>query len=249
MRKQLSLLVSASIGLGALAMTGCERSNTGTPNASNNTSNSSAERNAAADNKVINNKDDASRTAGSVIPGDQIGAADLTKIYGTLGETAEAALTRNGLDDLAERLTPADKSRIGKLADQKSAELDGRIDALNKDYNAKYNGKFNLDKSKVFENWAKVQKTGEDKDTTRANAMIPAGHGLPELTVPLVKDHQSWRIDAPDDVTGAQLKQNVQDELTAIDSMKDQWPGDQLDAQRAIVHRVLMAVLNKPLPK
>ena len=249
MKKQLSLLASASIGLGALAMTGCERSNTGTPNASNNTSNSSAERTAAADNKVINNKDDASRTAGSVIPGDQIGAADLTKIYGTLGETAEAALTKNGLDDLAERVTPADKNRLGKAVDEKSPELDGRIDALNEDYNAKYNGKFNLDKSKVFENWAKVQKTGETSDKTMVNVMLPASHGLPALTIPMVKDHEAFRVDAPDQVTGDQLKQNLQNHLTEVDNMKDQWPTDKLDAQRAIVHHVFMAVMNKPVQK
>ena len=244
MRKHLHWILTASLGISSTAFLGCEKSSTSSPQSSN-----TSRSNQAEDSKIINNKADAAKTAGSMIPGDQIGAADLTKIYGTLGETAEAALTKNGLDDLAERVTPADKNRLGKAVDEKSPELDGRIDALNKDYNAKYNGKFNLDKSKVFENWAKVQKTGEDKDTTRANAMIPAGHGLPELTVPLVKDHESWRIDMPDDVTALQLRKNVNDELTAIDTAKDQWPGDQLDAQRAIVHRVLMAVLNKPLPK
>jgi hypothetical protein len=239
MRKHLNWVLAASLGVGGMAFMGCEKSGTGNTTASNNTSPS-------ADNKVINNKDEAAKTAGSQIPGDQIGSADLSKIYGTLGDTAEAAFTKGGFDDLVERLNTTDRDRIGKVADQKFADLDGRVDQLNKDYSGKYNGKFNLDDSKVFENWAKVQKTGEDKDKTFAKVTIPASHGLPELTVPMVKDHESWKIDAPDDLSAQQLKDNVLAQVTAIDTMKDQWPGGELEAQRAMVHHVLAAVMNKP---
>ena len=54
---------------------------------------------------------------------------------------------------------------------------------------------------------------------------------------------------APDQVTGDQLKQNLQNHLTEVDNMKDQWPTNKLDAQRAIVHHVMMAVMNKPVQK
>jgi hypothetical protein len=238
MRQHWNWLLSASLGLGAMAFIGCEKSDTN-PRASK-------DANPAADSKIINNKNDAASVAGSKLPGDQIGTGDLTKIYDVLGHTAEAALTKGGFDDLCERLSTPDRDRIGKFAQQKFDDLDGRVDQLNKDYNGKYNGKFNLDNSKVFENWAKVQKTKEDADKTYANVMIPAGHGLPELTVPVVKDHEAWKIDAPDDVSGQQLKQNVLTQVTAIDTMKDQWPSDQLEAQRAMVHHVLVAVMNKP---
>jgi hypothetical protein len=62
-----------------------------------------------------------------------------------------------------------------------------------------------------------------------------------------VKDKEAWRIDAPDDMTGQQLKDNVLAQVTAIDTMKGQWPDGQLEAQRAMVHHVLAAVMNKPM--
>jgi hypothetical protein len=237
MHKHLNWVLTASLGLSGLAMVGCDKDN----------SRASKDSNPAADSKIINNKNDAASVAGSKIPGDQIGTADLTKIYGVLGDTAEAALTKGGLNDLTERLSSTDRDRIGKAADLKDANLDGRVDQLNKDYSGKYNDKFNLDKSKVFENWAKVQKTREDGDKTYANVTIPASHGMPELVVPVVKDHEAWKIDAPDDLTGTQLKSNVLTEVTAIDTTKAEWPSDQLDAQRAMVHHVLAAVMNKPM--
>jgi hypothetical protein len=239
MRKHLNWVLTASLGLGGVAFMGCEKSDVNTR--------ASKEPSQSADSKVINNKNDAASVAGSQIPGDQIGTADLTKIYGVLGDTAEAAFTKGGFDDLCERLSTTDRDRIGKLPEQKFADLDGRVDQLNKDYNGKYNDKFKLDESKVFENWAKVQKTRQDGDKTYANVMIPASHGLPELTVPVVKDKEAWRIDAPDDMTGQQLKDNVLAQVTAIDTMKNQWPDGQLEAQRAMVHHVLAAVMNKPM--
>jgi hypothetical protein len=242
MRTKLNWLLSASLGLGAAVFVGCDRNNT----VANNTNKDNT---AAADHKVLNNKNDAASVAGTQIPGDQIGSVDLGKIYGTLSDTAEAALTKDGFDDLCERLSAPDRDRIGKFANEKFADLNARVDQLNNDYNSKYNGKFKLDKDKVFENWAKVQKTNQDADKTYANVMIPAGHGAPALTVPVVKDHEAWKIDVPDDMTGQQLKQNLQDHLTEADNMKSQWPSDQLEGQRALVHHVLEAVMNKPATK
>jgi len=198
---------------------------------------------------VLNNKSDAASVAGSRIPGDQIGTADLTKIYGVLGDATEAAFKKGGFDDFCERLSKGDRDRIGKFAEQKFADLDARVDTLNADFKAKYNDNFNLDKSKVFENWVQVQKTGQDSDKVTANVMVPASHGVPALTLPVVKDHEAWRIDVPDDVTGQQLKQNLQDHLTAADEMKANWPADKLDGQRAMVHHVLEALMNKPVTK
>jgi hypothetical protein len=247
MRKRLHWVLTASLGLSSAAFVGCERNNSGTPQASNTPSNTDK---TAQDSKIINNKSDAAKTAGSMIPGDQIGVADLTKIYGILGNVAEDAMDKGNFDKLVSNLAAPDQDRIGKqFANQTFADLDGRIDSLQKDFKAKYNDNFSLNDSKVFENWAKVQKTGEDADKTMANVMLPASHGLPELTIPIVKDHQAWRLDIPDQVTGEQLKQNLLNHLTEVGNMKDQWPANKLDGQRAFVHHVMMAVLNKPVQK
>jgi hypothetical protein len=251
MRKHLHWVMAASLGLSSAAFLGCDRtaSNTSTGTPSGSTS-GTARSDASQDSKIINNKSDAAKTAGSMIPGDQIGTADLTKIYGVLGNIAEDALDKGNFDKLVSNLAAPDQDRIGKkFANQTFADLDGRVDQLQKDFKSKYNDNFNLNESKVFENWAKVQKTGETSDKTMVNVMLPASHGLPALTIPMVKDHEAFRVDIPDQVNGDQLKQGLQDHLTEVDNMKDQWPTDKLDAQRAIVHHVFMAVLNKPVQK
>jgi len=243
--------MAASLGLSSAAFLGCDRTssntNTGTPSGA---SSGTARSDASQDGKVINNKEDAARTAGTMIPGDQIGTADLTKIYGVLGNIAEDALDKGNFDKLVSNLAAPDQDRIGKqFANQSFPDLDGRVDQLQKDFKGKYNDSFGLNDSKVFENWAKVQKTGQTGDKTMVNVTLPASHGLPELTIPMVKDNQAFRVDAPDQVTGDQLKQNLQNHLTEVDNMKDQWPTNKLDAERAIVHHVFMAVMNKPVQK
>ena len=154
MRKHLHWLLSASLGLGGVAFMGCERNSGGNPQANKDSSQ-------AADSKILNNKNDAASVAGSKIPGDQIGTIDLTRIYGALKDVSEDAFTKNHFDNLVGKFTSPDKDRIGKgFANQKFDDLDGRIDQLNKDYKAKYGHSFDIEKTKVFENWVAVQKTG-----------------------------------------------------------------------------------------
>jgi len=241
MNKRINWIVAGALGVSGMAFMGCERSNT-TGTRVDSTTPGNKDTN---DGKVINNKDDAARTAGANMPGDQIGTGDLTLIYTALGGTAGDALTKKDFDAVVNRLVKADRDRIGDVKDQKFAELDGRIDQLNKDWKAKYGHDINFD-NKDFENWVQVQKAGQNADKTMANAMIPASHGLPALTVPLVKDAVAWKIDLPDDVSGTQLKNNLQTHLTMVGQMKDQWPANELDAKHAVVHHVMMALLNKP---
>ena len=104
-------------------------------------------------------------------------------------------------------------------------------------------------------------KSGVDSpDTTAADAnrndpgrnvasvAVKASHGMPSLTVPLVHEApDAWRIDAPDSLDAAKLKQNVLEHLRAAHAMKDQWPADVNEAYAAVTHHVLMAILDKPV--
>lgn len=240
MNKHLNWIVAGALGVGGMAFMGCDRtaSNTTGPRADSSGKDTN-------DGKVINNKNDAARTAGANMPGDQIGTGDLTLIYTALGGTAGDALTKKDFDGVVSRLAKADRDRIGNFKDQKFPELDGRIDQLNKDWKAKYGHDVNFD-NKDFENWVKVQKTGETPDVTKANVILPASHGLPELTVPVVKDALAWKIDVDDQVGGDVLKSNLLAHLTEVGNMKDQWPANELDAKRAVVHHVMMGLMNKP---
>src|SRR5687767_12497189 len=135
MRKHLNWIVAASLGLSSAAFLGCDRSNT-----SSNTGPARTDANTnapAPDAKVLNNKEDAARTAGTLIPGDQIGAGDLTKIYGVLGNVAEDSLDKGNFDDLVSNLAAPDQERIGKgFANQTFTDLDARIDQLQKGFKA-----------------------------------------------------------------------------------------------------------------
>ena len=235
MKRAMNWLLAASLGAGGLALAGCDRDNNTT---SSNTGNSST-----ATDQNIRNKDDAAKVAGSQIPGDQIGVADLNNLYRTLGDNAEAALTKGSFDDMVERFVDADRKRIGDFKDMKFDDLDGRVESFRQAWKAKYNADFDID-DKVFENWARVSNAGQTSDKTMAHAVIPAGHSLPSLTIPLVKDAAAWRIDLPDTVTGEQLKQGVLTHLTQADQMKSQWPADVLEAKRMVVHHVYAGLFN-----
>lgn len=83
-----------------------------------------------------------------------------------------------------------------------------------------------------------------------ASIQVPASHGLPALTVPMIHeapDH--WKIDVPNTLTGDKLKANVLAHLTAANNMKDQWPADVKQAHEMVAHHILMAVLDKPAQK
>jgi hypothetical protein len=237
MKRHLNWLLAAAMGAGLGGLTGCERNNTGTPRASSdNTQKTATDQN-------LKNKEDASRVAGSKLPGDQIGVMDLNNVYKTVGSAAEAALTKGGFDDLVERFVKADRDRIGNFKDQKFDDLDGRAESFRKDWKAKYNADFAIG-DKDLENWLTVSKTGESSDVTMAKAEIPASHGLPALTIPLVKDAMAWRIDVPDSLTGQDLKNQVLTHLTQVDEQRDKWPADQLEAKRLVVHHIYMALFN-----
>jgi hypothetical protein len=97
---------------------------------------------------------DAAQNAGSTIKGAVGGltGANANRVPGTLGDVAEAALSKDGLDDVVERFVDADRNRIGK------ADLDKGNDALNAlvasiagDWKAKYNTDFDIhDPEKVL---------------------------------------------------------------------------------------------------
>jgi len=76
----------------------------------------------------------------------------------------------------------------------------------------------------------------------RAHIMVPASHGLPEVTVNLVKEGGDWKIDIPDSIDANQLSQNLQSQLSQAQTNQSRWPSDQGRAQAALAHHVLLAL-------
>jgi len=133
------------------------------------TSNSPAEKRAAAETATfppgIELKKDASKD-------------DHNAILKPIGTATEAALTKNGFNDVVERLVDQDRNRIGKegATDKKQNydDLNAKVDQLNSAWKAKYGEKFDLSRNKAFANVATI--AGEIKDPQAvANAWpVPA---------------------------------------------------------------------------
>lgn len=85
-----------------------------------------------------------------------------------------------------------------------------------------------------------------DPGREMASLRIPASHGAADLTVPMIHEAGGWKIDAPDTLTAEKLRSNLAAHLQAVHAMKDKWPADVNEAQAAVAHHVLMAVMDKP---
>jgi hypothetical protein len=75
-------------------------------------------------------------------------------------------------------------------------------------------------------------------------ATIPASHGLPAVAVSLVREGGDWKINVPDTLTPQRLQDNLARHLEMANRQRDQWPADAKDAQQAIAHHVLLAIMD-----
>jgi hypothetical protein len=156
-RNHIRLLAAAALAVGGVAFTpatwAADDAGTAAQNAADNTSN--AAQNAAdktsdaAQNAADKTSDAAQRTADNVNANstnrDQ--AKDAKDIRETLADVTEAAVKKGTFDDLTERLAAPDRQRIGKFAEQKFDDLDGRADQFLKDWKEKYNEDFDIGKA------------------------------------------------------------------------------------------------------
>ena len=74
---------------------------------------------------------------------------------------------------------------------------------------------------------------------------VPASHGLPAVTLSVVKEGNDFKLNVPDTLTPQKLQQNLSRELARCNDMKAQWPQDAGEAQKALAHHVLLAVMDQ----
>ena len=237
--------------------------------------NDAAHRTADATARGVDNLRDNAREAGARInsPRGTAAAPDAEGIRDVLAQVTEAALTKGGLDDIAERFVDADRNRLGQGGGlDNAADLDARIDQFRKDWQAKYNQEFDIkDEEAAFpeQSFAIAQgeigknaatgTTGADRpDSAAADAntndpgrniatvQVAAGQGGAALTVPMVHEAPDrWKVNVPDTLTADKLKQNLLAHLNAAGNPA-QWPADVNQAYAQVSRHVLMAVLDKP---
>jgi hypothetical protein len=92
-----------------------------------------------------------------------------------------------------------------------------------------------------------ADKNLNDPGRNIATVTFPASHGMPEIKVPLIHEAGGWKIDIPDEMTAAKLRDNVSNVIAKCESMKDKWPADANEAYRGFTHKVLLSIFDKPL--
>jgi len=99
------------------------------------------------------------------------------EIHDVMAQVAEAALTKDGLNDMAERFVDADRNRLGQNKDawKNLDTLNGRIAEFQKDWKAKYNQDFDIkDEDKVYDmNFAMITE-GEELGARTASGKVNA---------------------------------------------------------------------------
>jgi len=171
-------VAAAALAIGSAAFFGCDRDDTASTRTTSTTTDNrtagekvgdgldrAADKTKDVAHDVGANIKDAAETAGSAIKSTAGGltGANANQVPNVLGDVAEAALTKNGLNDVVERFVDADRNRIGK------ADLDNGNDALNAlaaqigaDWKAKYNADFDISQyDKVFNATFMTVKVGE----------------------------------------------------------------------------------------
>jgi hypothetical protein len=81
-------------------------------------------------------------------------SGDARSVHNLLSNTTEAALSKNGFDNVVNRFVDADRNRISKndLTQADWDKLNGRIEQFQKDWKAKYGQDFDIEKEDIVFN-------------------------------------------------------------------------------------------------
>jgi len=140
-------MARAADDAGAAAQNAADKTSDAAQKAADNTSNAAQN---AADKTSDAAQRAADKTGDTTVKRDQ--AKDANDIRETLSDVTEAAVKKGTFDDLVERTAAPDRQRIGKFAEQKFDDLDGRSDQFLQDWKAKYNEDFDIGKASEIYN-------------------------------------------------------------------------------------------------
>jgi len=246
----LTWFAAGLMAVGAAGLTGCNKDETGkTPGEK---AGEAVQKGVDSTTKAANDAGKATTQAAkdaknAVVSG--VAPSGTSKVEDTrkaLEGIVEKAGKRNDWADMIGHFTKADEDRV-KNGWPDSKDLDDLADKFDQSWKAKFNDKFSvMDSDKVFApDFLKLTTDPSGtKDNPKATGTIPASHGQPELTLNFVGEDGKWRLDIPDSVDAKKLHDNLLAALTDIqDSGK--WDADKVQAERAVAHRMLAAVMDK----
>jgi hypothetical protein len=171
-------------------------------------------------------------------------------------EVTNAALTKNDLEAIRNRLTVADQKRLGDIKSDDSDDLNAVIKDIDQKWKDKYNHSFDIDtKVALAEPFVRIDSinkaqvasdtdSGKTEDRELANVTVgeDKDNKLPELNLTFVREHMSWKLQLPAAVDGPTLKQNLLAQLQAVNNDSANWPADESQAYRCVSHHILMGI-------
>jgi hypothetical protein len=129
-------------------------------------------------------------------------ADDVEDVQDLLGTAAEAALTKDGFDDLVERLNDQDRNRLGEgMKGMKYDDINAKVAAINEAWKAKYDDDFEVEHKDALVALVVIQ--GEVQDP---KAVIVGGWPVPARMIDKVQTDDAARTAAAaagDDGEGA----------------------------------------------
>lgn len=144
MRRSIVLLAAASLSLAGFSFVRADDAPSGSDTAGQKVENAADRAGQAVGNAV----DRAGQAmSSSTQPSGTLSQSEMKAIHTTLGQTVDAALTKGGFDDFCERLSKADRSKIGRAAENNWPDLDGRIAQFQTDWKNKYGQDFKLERN------------------------------------------------------------------------------------------------------
>lgn len=138
------------------------------------------------------------------------------EINDLLAQVAEAALTKSGLDDMAERFVDADRNRLGQNQDalKNNDALDGRVAQLQKDWKEKYGHEFDIkDEDAVYSGFAMIHEGEIGGARTAADR---SGADRVDVKTDVNTDRGTAKVDV-DNKTGVDAPKANTDGQTAAD--------------------------------
>ena len=194
---------------------------------------------------AVDDAADRARQAGATVKeGAKEMAADLSgDVYDLLGDLTEDAVTRNELDDLVEGFAESDRKRIGEVREDAFPQLNAEVDAFRQKWQSKYGKEFDIEDDRAVFNFVTVQ--GDPTDQNRATVTFPARAGMPQVTVPVVREKNEWRVDVPDTLTAQKLADDLISGLKPINGGTQPLPDDVTEAYRSSAHGTMAALMGE----
>jgi len=131
----------------------------------------------------------------------------------------------------------AANSNSVNLQPGQSAEIDSNTGAVRRDVTSD-----NVALRGPSDNSQAASDVQTSTNVERAMVIIPASHGMQQLSVPMIKEDGQWKLCVPDNEDAQKLHDSLLRQITMLDDQKATWPSDVNDASRMVNHHVLAAI-------